>query len=188
MKVTKSIKTMLVLISIFIINNLCSAQDIEPQAKQNISFELGGNGLLYSLNYEYIFSNNIAVKSGISLVNFQESGSKKNQLITTFPITCSYLYDVGKNEHFIEAGLGIMLLLSSGDLTSFNSKTDLFPNITTTLGYRYKKVDSKWNYRIAFTPYYGMKSLTSNKGEAFNIFASDSDLQLWGGIGIGYEL
>jgi hypothetical protein len=78
-----------------------------------------------------------------------------------------------------------MLLINSGNIVDYGGATDLFPNITSILAYRYEKPTSRYSFKVAFTPLFGMESLTEDKGEAFNPLGNR--FQIWGGIGVGYK-
>lgn len=165
---------------------LCFNISMNAQEKNNLIYgELGGNGLFYSLNYERILYKNLRAKVGFSYLHIIEKGTNFNQDIISFPITASYLYPIGKKGHLFEGGLGVMFLISSGNIVEYGGSTDLFPNITSILAYRYEKPTSRFSFKVAFTPLYGMKSLTEDQGEPFNPLGKR--FQIWGGIGVGYK-
>jgi hypothetical protein len=153
--------------------------------RHHVFLEIGGNGLLYSLNYEYRFTKALLIRAGGSYLYLQEKATDKHQHIASVPITMSYLLNLYRQKHYIEVGAGVMLFLSSGTMSSYKAKTDFFPNLTTIIGYRYQPISKHWSCKVAFTPYYGMSSLINSEGQAFNILGNR--LQLWGGVGVGYQ-
>jgi hypothetical protein len=160
--------------------------NINAQNHSNLLYgEIGGNGLFYSINYERVLSKNFRAKVGLSYLHIIEKGTNYNHDIITFPITASYLYPIGKKGHIIEAGLGVMFLISRGNIVEYRATTDLFPNITSILAYRYEKPTSRFSFKVGLTPFFGMKSLTEKSGTAFSPLGNQ--FQLWGGIGIGYK-
>ncbi|CCH51730.1 hypothetical protein BN8_00673 [Fibrisoma limi BUZ 3] len=157
---------------------------VNPYPRQTIFAEAGGNGLGYSLNYERNLNRSVAVRLGVSWLQVVEKGSRKKQTIITVPLTVSYLINFGSSPHHAEIGGGINLVYGSGNLTEFNRKTDVFPNLTGIAGYRYQRSDGGLMLKAGFTPFYGMKTLTNNGG--FPFAPLGGRFQPWGGIGIGY--
>lgn len=165
---------------------LCSsvlAQTL-PYPRQSVFVEAGGNGLGYSLNYERSLNRSLAVRLGGSWLRLTEQGSRKRQALVTVPVMISYLLQFGASAHHAEFGAGISLLYATGDLTENDRTTDLFPNLTGTVGYRYQHPAGGLLLKVGFTPFLGMRTLTDNGGFAFAPLGSR--LQPWGGIGIGY--
>ncbi len=162
-----------------------SNKDSLKLPRHHVFLEIGGNGLLYSLNYEYRFAKAFVVRAGGAYLYLQEKTTEKNQHIASLPITVSYLLNLCQQQHYVEVGGGAMLFLSSGTISSYKATTDFFPNLTAIIGYRYQPIRKHWSCKVAFTPYYGMSSLINSQGEAFNLIGNR--LQFWGGVGIGYQ-
>lgn len=159
------------------------AQEFAP--RQAVNIEIGGKGLLYSINYEYQFAENFMASAGISFLHISESEIDKSSNFWSFPISASYIYEFSGG-HCVEAGIGIMNLVVSGDLVEYAGSTDYFLNPTIIAAYRYQPVESKWRFRIAATPFVGTKSPTHSEGTAFQPLGAV--FQIWGGLSIGYEL
>jgi hypothetical protein len=176
-------KSILILIIIGLFNvNALQAQQIAPQA---ITLEIGGLGLSYSLNYEHRMGNHFVARAGISFLHIEERQTGKSNELLSFPVSLSYLKNIGESSHFAEFGIGTMNLLSTGNLVEYQGVTDFFLNPGLILGYRYLPSDSPWSLKASFTPFLGTESLTQPGEKAFSPFGSR--LQPWGGIGIGYS-
>lgn len=140
-----------------------------------VHFELGGPGILYSLNYERFFLPQFSVRAGLSLFGLRENTTGDNLGVFTVPITGQYL--VGKGSHHLELGLGLMTGVLWSDLNSYN-KTETFGLIaaTATIGYRYQPPRTGFLFRVALTPLYG-----GSRFEPLGLPVTP-----WGAIGAGY--
>ncbi len=165
---------------------LCSsvlAQTL-PYPRQSVFVEAGGNGLGYSLNYERSLNRSLAVRLGGSWLRLTEQGSRKRQTLMTVPVTISYLLQFGASAHHAEFGAGISLLYATGDLTENDRTTDLFPNLTGTVGYRYQRPAGR---AVAKGRFHSLPGHAHPDGQWRVCFCPlGSRLQPWGGIGIGY--
>jgi len=171
----------LIIISLFSIHAL-KAQQI---ARQAITLEIGGLGLSYSLNYEHRLGNKFIARAGLSFLHIEEKQTGKANELLSFPVSLSYLKNIGGSSHFAEFGIGTMNLLSTGNMVEYQGITDFFLNPGLVLGYRYLPQDSRWSLKAAFTPFYGTKSLTNPGEKAFSPLGGR--LQPWGGLGVGYR-
>jgi hypothetical protein len=140
------------------------------QNKQNQLFlELGGNGLIYSVNYERLLSENLTLRGGLGYTPgliFVEG------TFFHIPVTMSYI--VGGDHSKFEAGLGVTLF------TGTNAKIFGLPTgdisilfISGILGYRYVS-PSGFVWRIFVCPIY------SNK--------TDPKFNPYGGMSFGFML
>jgi len=129
--------------------------------KNNIYLELGGSGVLYSINYERTFiEKEILSLNGRFGISFFPG-------IFAIPITMHIL--VGKIRNFLDIGTGISLirLESSRDFDPF------IPLQTIIVGYRFQSIYNGIVFRIAYTPFI----------EWFN----NPPVYHWGGLAIGYR-
>ena len=129
--------------------------------KNNIYLELGGSGVLYSINYERTFiEKEILSLNGRFGISFFPG-------IFAIPITMHIL--VGKIRNFLDIGTGISLirLESSRDFDPF------IPLQTIIVGYRFQSIYNGIVFRIAYTPFI----------EWFN----KPPVYHWGGLAIGYR-
>lgn len=147
---------------IMLIATYCSgaySQDTDTSyTRHSVYYELFGQGILYSLNYDYRFSRNLSGRIGYThLVGsffFIDSFS-----ITGVPLMLNYL--VGRDKHYFELGGGIItgkIKIRDTDHGSFfeDNYTDEsnFTIGTATIGYRYQPAIQGLIMRVGFTPFF----------------------------------
>jgi hypothetical protein len=128
---------------------------ITDRAPQAIYTELGGAGLLLSLNYDSRFSKRVdglgfRVGVGYSFTN--------DPSFFTVPVGLNYL--LGRNGNYFEVGAGVTYVgLSSNNGDAFVSigNNDLtnktsFLFTTISFGYRRQPINGGFNFRGGFTP------------------------------------
>lgn len=142
----------------------CSfSQDIELPSRR-IFIEAGGNGGLYSINYEQdfrkILNKNLKWEVGFSVVPW---GGKR--VIIDFPLSLNYT--IGNGKHKAEAG--------SGQLIIFGNKapTGLALRGTFHFGYRYQPENKRTFLKIAYTPLYS--------------YMYNFQWEHWFGVGVGFH-
>lgn len=158
-----------------------------PQQKRpnSISLSIGGNGIIYSINYERIIHEHFSVNIGGGLFTATEKGTGKNFQIYTIPATAGYIHNLSGNRHFVEAGFGMTPVLISSTMNSYIRENDLYIIPTLNIGYRFHC--RNFLLKLAFTPYCGTKPL-NDKREKQNAFSiTGSQIQPWGGITVGYR-
>ena len=163
---------------------LCS-QLFAQTSPNAIIFDLGGNGLLYSLNYERSLTENLNARFGLSFLEIRERQTEKTLAVMSFPVSANYLFKLRSSQHCIESGIGVMNLLTNGDLVESQGVTRFFFNPFVNLGYRYHPVQKGLTYRAGLSPFYGTKSLIDPTEQGFSPFGSR--IQVWGYLGIGYH-
>lgn len=157
-----ALKTLLSVLTItgsLLAGSPAKGQTSNDSLKRNaVYIELLGQGVLYSVNYDYRISDNIAFRAGFTFwgINFFD----KNTL-TGFPIMVNYLS--GKNKGHLEAGIGFMplMMVTEGNAGWFSweeeqkkdSELEVIGNIN--LGYRYQPRTGGFVFRINFTPLIG---------------------------------
>ncbi len=174
----------LLILMILFVNLRTNAQD-SCFNKNAVLMEIGGNGLLYSINYERFVSKNLNAKVGNSFFKIIEKQTDKSMIVMSYPISFNYLINLSKQNHFIETGVGVMNLITSGDLVEYNSVTNYYLNPFLNLGYRYKPTKNRFLFRIGFSPFLGTKSITNPTDQRFQPLGSK--VQIWGYTGIGYR-
>ena len=147
----------------------------EPSHAQNYSqnsvyLELGGNGLLYSVNYDRRFTDHFSGRAGFMIIGGQSEQPTDDQVsIAILPVMANYL--VGSGSHRLELGAGLLFGMGGADTENYGSVTAAgIGGVTTTFGYRYQPVDGGFLFRAGLTPFY-----------------SAGRPQLWGGISVGYS-
>jgi hypothetical protein len=130
-------------------------------ANNAIYLELGGSGVIYSVNYERMISK-MGVRAGFSYLSVNgaavSGGSVSSAKVsaTGVPLTMSYLGIGGNNK--LELGGGVLFEKFSGQ-ASWGPGQDVkagavVPMATFIMGYRYQPRNGGFNFRIAFTPVY----------------------------------
>ena len=145
-------------------------------ATNSVYLELGGNGAVYSVNYERIVQDDLALRVGVGYVGLKgaaiDGGTVTADVsLLTIPITASYL-GVGAGNHRLELGGGGVIAkitgaASSGSAKAFGSASGVVG--TAIAGYRYVRPQGGFTFRLAFTPLFG-----------------DGGFQPWGGAAFGF--
>lgn len=130
------------------------AQSTTSSIKQNqLYIELGGNGMIYSINYERSLSENFTFRGGFGITPgliFAEG------TFLHIPVTASYL--IGGVSSKFETGLGVTYFAGT-DIEVFGLPSDdqslIF--LAGIVGYRYISPGG-FVFRIAFTPFYNSQA------------------------------
>lgn len=176
--------TLLSILTFLIISSKTYAQD-SSNYKNSVMLEIGGNGLAYSINYERFLNKNINARAGFSLFKIIENQTDKSMIVMSYPISFNYLINLARQKHLIETGIGVMNLVTSGDLVEYKGVTNYYLNPFLNLGYRYEPTKNRFLYRIGLSPFLGTTSLTNPTEQGFQPLGSK--VQIWGHIGIGYR-
>lgn len=131
--------------------SMCLPQTTSAQnAKNSVFFEVGGNGVFYSVNYDRLFTPEFSGRIGV----MRSGGSVA---LTIIPVTGSYL--VGPGPHKLELGFGLQLIDASID--SPDDEFSIFDEDATKLsgtgivGYRYQPIDGGFRFTAGLTPIFG---------------------------------
>ncbi|SMG09942.1 hypothetical protein SAMN05661096_00271 [Marivirga sericea] len=146
-------KNLIPLLLVIILSSLYSAQAQYSKKfdyQNNFQLELGGHGLIYSINYERILINSELLKTtgqiGIAyyppFIGFRD---------VWIPIGINEILSI--NNHHIEAGVG-MVIIREASRDSGNTAIDWFWDgfLSARIGYRYQKPDGRFLFRAGFTP------------------------------------
>lgn len=165
----KRIYVILLILSAFFLTDQAQAQqtiDSGTGRAQNVFVELGGQGLLFTVNYDTRFSkkrNGIGGRVGIGYL------AADGDHLTTIPVGLNYL--LGKGKNFFEVGLGATYIGAGGNSDSilFDENTS---NVVGTMSfsYRLQPIESGFSLRAGFTP----------------IFNGDFFVPYYAGISLGY--
>jgi hypothetical protein len=147
-------------------------------APNSIYLEVGGSGIVYSLNYERMLINSLALRVGFGYLPLSASSTNNNtgatntitENITSVPLTLSWFpfsSSTSSPSSKLEIGAGIVYVDLTRKLGPFVAGNSI--GYTAILGYRYQPADGGFLFRIAVTPF-----ILSNKTEP------------WGGITFGY--
>ena len=149
------------------------ASNTKRTAKNVLYVELGGNGILYSLNYERFVTDDINIRLGLdyfSVSATDSSGDSANATFLVIPVMFNYM-GIGTPNHKLELGVGLDLLYLSAQSSIVGSEGDVDGFVvggTATIGYRYVPHDGGFNFKVGFTPVFAPKFF-----------------QPWGGLGFG---
>lgn len=140
-----------------------------PTSPNSIYLELGGNGLIYSLNYDRLVTESMGVRAGIGYLQLNAkagSGTDKAS-VTTIPIMVHYL--LGSRSSKLELGAGVCIISAAADISKTGGVEESATLGTATFGYRYQRADEGMTFRAGVTPFFG-----------------SIGFQLWFGLGFGY--
>jgi hypothetical protein len=165
----KSKVQLLLYIILFLSFTQIMAQEKKSEFKraQNIFVELGGQGVLFTANYDSRFSNKRDGLGGrVGLGYISEGGYRA----TTVPVSLNYL--LGKDKHFFEIGLGTTLFITgeNNESFTFNDSNSAFVG-TMSFSYRLQPIDHGFSFRAGLTP----------------IFNKDFFIPYYAGLSIGYS-
>ncbi len=139
----------------------------DERRAQNVFVEIGGQGLLFTANYDTRFSNKrngLGGRIGIGYIAADGDNA------TTIPLSMNYL--LGKGKHLFEIGLGATLLATGGTDESFFFKDNDSSVIgTMSFSYRLQPVDGGFSFRAGLTP----------------VFNKDFFIPYYAGLSLGYS-
>lgn len=147
--------------ALFILSGTQTVKAQETMSKNAFFVELGGNGLIFSANYDRRLSGNFGAKVGLGYLG----GSGNSSGILTIPVQGNFL--LGKNGKYFEIGLGATYVGGTGEL--FDDKLSSVVG-TASFMYRYQPINSGVMWKIGITP----------------ILAEGVFFPYWLGLGIGY--
>ncbi len=147
------------------------------EAANTIHFELLGNGILYSLNYDRLFTHNLSGRVGYMYLSVDATSTdptdpKVSVSMSLIPVTGSYL--AGPGNHRLELGGGPVLALVSAEIEDGVQGVSAsgLASIVGIIGYRYQPMEGGFNFRVAFTPHF--------------IINGPDPVLPWGGLSLGY--
>lgn len=135
------------------------AQSLE-NAPNSVYFELGGNAVVYSMNYDRLLSESFSARIG-----FMYFPQQTNSSVTVIPIMANYLIGTGNSK--IEVGAGLCILSESTptdgiDIFGKSWQTKSSMAATAVFVYRFQPTNPGLNFRVGFTPLIGRFFLRSN--------------------------
>ncbi len=127
------------------------------KAENAVFLELGGNGLVYSINYERIFGDSdFSVRVGLSYISLSASNSSTSAKLNLVTVPVLGNYYVGGRDHKLQLGAGLTFFYASGNTGSNDglvSFSGLVPAPTVAIGYRYLPAKGGFTFFIGFTPF-----------------------------------
>lgn len=173
-----NIKAIIATVAVLSVNGLITTSRAQlPQRppsgeipRQSVYMELGGNAVVYSLNYDVIFHNNWGFRLGGSYypavvtdnVSFNSSVGSD-----AFLGLAMGLHLFGTSPNYLETGAGLLF----GTIYEPEKwHTIKPPGLTLTLGYRYLPEDySRFTFKAAFTPIINSDGFHPYVGLSFGI-------------------
>ena len=135
-----------------------------PAARNAFYLELGGNALLYSINYDRLLTDRVAARVGAMFLGAADEDSAAG--VVGAPIMASYLWGGGSSR--FETGVGILLV--SGGIENVEGYEDEdFSGAagTATLGYRYQRPTGGFVFRAGVTPIFSLDGIGPWFGVSF---------------------
>lgn len=139
----------------------------EEKRAQNIFVEIGGQGLLFTANYDSRFSkrrDGLGGRAGIGYLAIDGDN------ITTVPLSLNYL--LGKGNNFFEIGLGATIVATSGNDNSLlwdDNNSNLLG--TMSFSYRLQPVNGGFSLRAGLSP----------------VFSKNFFIPYYAGLSLGYS-
>jgi hypothetical protein len=154
-----------------------AAQNPVPTARNAAYFELGGNAILYSVNYDRRFTNTWTGRAGFMVVSASgtdtDTGERVEFSLAIFPVMANAL--LGRGTHRLELGAGPLFGIGGGrvedpevgDVEEFSGAG--LAGVTTTFGYRRQPLNGGFVFRASLNPFYSGRP------------------QLWAGLSAGWS-
>lgn len=123
---------------LFVRISSCFAQSDSIKSPVALYVELGGNAVLYSVNFDYSFilsgNDQMALRLGYSKSNnYNDNGMN----VTAYPLELTRLIHLANNQNYIEIGPGLTFLTNRED----NYRKENIRYFSFRAGYRYQKRD-----------------------------------------------
>ena len=156
---------LLVLLTVLPARTAFAQHEEAEYTRHSLYFELFGQGIFYSVNYEFRFSPAVSARIGFTswtLPSFFVLGIGDVN-IKAVPVTMSYLTGEG-NSHF-ELGAGAIMYSASVEgnwlwgTSNAGAHTESGVLGTATIGYRYQPTRSGLLFKIGFTPIFSDRGL-----------------------------
>lgn len=134
----------------------------EPKAKNAVFFELLGNGILYSLNYDRRLNDMFSVRGGLMYfsvsaeANAGSASSSAKASLLLVPLLFNVL--LGGKNHKFELGAGPLIAYASAKASGLGSSaSDSGVGVagTGSLAYRYSPSDGGFFLRAGLSPVFG---------------------------------
>ncbi|MBL7744358.1 MAG: hypothetical protein JNN00_12855 [Chitinophagaceae bacterium] len=151
---------------------LVTSPALFAQGNKSVFFEIGGNGIGFSGNFDGRFSkkeNGLGFRAGIGFVpGTADNGLIDFSTILTIPVGLNYV--AGKGPHHFEAGLGATYVSGSFSLLDSDEEKGSGVGFVPSGGYRYASPEKGLQARVFISPFFG------SGGSVF-----------WAGLSIGYK-
>ena len=150
--------------AVFILFLLFFNNSISGQTNPNsIYFEALGNGVLYSINYDRLITENFGGRIGIMYLSSLDFFFVSAENFIIVPVMVNYF--IG-NKHKLELGCGI-IYASADNAEAFefgSGESSSAIGGTATIGYRYQLKEGGFLFRVGFTPIFGEGGFAPSAG------------------------
>ncbi len=150
----KKILLLSVLLSILILPTQAQFEPDQIKYSKAVFIELGGNGLLFSTNYEMRFKKGVqdglGFRAGVGGISVTDD-IRNRVSVLTFPLAINNI--IGKRRSAFETGVGITPVIASAQGTSFANDfktTGIIGFIN--IGYRFQPIKNGFLFKINWTP------------------------------------
>lgn len=147
--------------------------------RNSVFLEAGGNGVIYSLNYDRFLTDSFGGRIGLMYASAPRVSGYTS--MTIVPVIAEYFVGSGSNK--LELGAGAGFFSSRRYKTDFaqGGPYEYLSNHSSTLwtlvaGYRSEPIDGGFLFRAVITPSFGWA----------RALESTCDFLPWGGISVGY--
>jgi len=155
---------------------LIAISSLHAQANKSVFFELGGNGLAFSANFDSRFKKSekgFGFRAGLGFIPAVDAILFATPFMVTVPLGINHL--AGKAPNYFESGIGITYVYITDNFTSaFWGDTEGTPGSTMvfvpSVGYRYAKTGKAIQWRIFISPLFG-----------------PGGSKFWAGLSLGYK-
>lgn len=126
--------------------------DPAPYCRHAVYGELLGQGILYSLNYDYLLTRDISLRAGVTAwalevpdFSMKAAYRDRQKELVGFPLMINYL--AGEQSAHLELGVGV--IPTAQRKLDPNNPPVLF---TATIGYRSQSPEGGFVFRVGLTP------------------------------------
>jgi hypothetical protein len=146
--------------------------------KNTIFAEVGGNGFIYSINYDRLIDLTTKFKLSTRIgVHYTHYVPFQHYKTFCVPVEVSGLYAICKQKHFIELGTGISYMSLYDQFA--NRQSDMFI-LALRAGYRFQQPKGGLFVKVGFVPIYDFVDINPDP---------NAPIHTWffsGGLGLGY--
>lgn len=138
-------------------------------ARHAIYAEAFGQGLLYSINYDYRLLDQLSLRAGFT--SWTIHGLFYDDMsFTGFPVMANYL--TGEGTSHLELGIGVVpVSIRGSDFLGFSTGQTSVSRIvgTATLGYRAQAKSGGFIFRIGLTPFFNTSGILLSGGASIGV-------------------
>jgi len=158
----------------------CTISAAMAQANKSVFFEIGGNGLGFSANFDSRFTKSekgFGFRAGVGFLPPTHSETDiiypSTPFMLTVPLAINHL--AGKAPNYFESGIGITYVYTSGNVSSefwgySEDATGSSLAFVPSVGYRHAKTGKAFQWRAVISPVIGQGGAT-----------------FWMGLSLGYK-